>query len=922
MKTYLIRTASVILLLATILSVLPVFGSTQPTYSTTSNSGIRDVICTTLDGTGADAYYGVDYDYDMLSELSSADLYQELAELMTTTHKKITTYDNCRDYAVRTDCEQGDGRVMLIYTSYSANGMSDYLGGAANWNREHVWPKSLGGFETSKAGSDLHHIRPSNASVNSSRGNDKYGEVNGGSTTSCTIGGKTYVGGYRQSGYFEPLDNVKGDVARICLYLYVRWAAEYPQCKSITNVFQSVDVLLDWCEQDPVDTWEMGRNEVVGSIQGNRNVFIDYPEYAWLLFDREVPDDMITPSGEASDGNAGGTSCAHPSTQIKNNTSATCGKDGYTGDTYCNDCGKKIKSGSTIAATGNHSFGAWITAADGSKSRTCSICKKVETEGVVLPGTSATISFTDVANRVSFSTSQQVWKQNGITVTNDKASATSNVADYHNPGRFYKGSNVTITAPGMTKIVVDCTGLESKYVNSWSNSFNDSNATATVSGSIVTITFKNPVDSFTWTSMSAQGRAYKMTVTTSGGGSVTPPATTPVPPPETTPDTPNTPELPVITAPKAGIAYKFAMVQGNVGKTFYLKGGMNGYYMDTTDNVADAIDVYLEKTDGGYYLYTMVNGVKTYINMVVSADGMHVNGAYEATATTVYKWNAEKNTIVAEVNGADYWFGTRNDKTYTTVGPVKVEYDGFYCRFYGGDTPCTHTNTEIKNAKAATCKDEGYTGDTYCKTCGEKVKTGSKIPTTDKHSFGEWVTNADGSKSRTCSVCQKVETEAAPPVTEPVTPPATEPVTPPATEPVTPPATEPVTPPATEPVTPPVTDPVTPPADCPHTNVEHKNEVAPSCKEGYSGDIYCADCGELVDKGMVYPPVSAHEYGEATVSEDGKLETKICKVCGDKLETALASNQGDLTILWIVIGGVVAAGVLAAVVILIIKKRK
>jgi hypothetical protein len=123
------------------------------------------------------------------------------------------------------------------------------------------------------------------------------------------------------------------------------------------------------------------------------------------------------------------------------------------------------------------------------------------------------------------------------------------------------------------------------------------------------------------------------------------------------------------------------MVQGNVGKTFYLKGGMNGYYMDTTDNIADAIDVYLEETEGGYYLYTMVDGVKTYINMVVS--GTHVNGAYEATATTVYKWNAEKNTITAEVNGADYWFGTRNDKTYTTVGPVKVSYDGFYCQFYG-----------------------------------------------------------------------------------------------------------------------------------------------------------------------------------------------------------------------------------------------
>ena len=538
MKTHLIRTASVILLLATVFSVLPVFGSTQPTYSTVSNSGIRDIVCATLDGTGADAYYGDNYDYDSLSQLSATDLYNELAELMTTTHKKLTSYSECRDLAVKTDCENNDGRINLIYTCYSANGMSDYTNNRnGGWNREHVWPQSLGGFTDSGAGSDLHHIRPSDSTLNSTRGNKLYGNANGGKAVYGTAVTENALGGHSGT-YFEPLDNVKGDVARICLYLYVRWADTYPRCGNITNVFQSVDVLLDWCEQDPVDTWEMGRNEVVGAIQGNRNVFIDYPEYAWLLFDREVPEDMITPSGEASDGNAGGVSCLHASTQIKDQTTATCGKDGFTGNTYCNDCGNKIKSGSTIPATGNHSFGAWITAADGSKSRTCSVCPKVETEGVVLPGTSATISFTDLANRISYSTTQQIWKQNGITVTNDKASSSSTVGDYYNPGRFYKGSNVTITAPGMTKIVIDCTGLDNKYVTSWSNSFTDSNATASISGKIVTITFRNPVDSFTWTSMSAQGRAYKMTVTTSTGGSVTPPGTTPVPPPETTPDTP------------------------------------------------------------------------------------------------------------------------------------------------------------------------------------------------------------------------------------------------------------------------------------------------------------------------------------------------------------------------------------------------
>ncbi len=146
--------------------------------------------------------------------------------------------------------------------------------------------------------------------------------------------------------------------------------------------------------------------------------------------------------------------------------------------------------------------------------------------------------------------------------------------------------------------------------------------------------------------------------------------------PNYTPDTSNVPQV--------GVAYKFGMIQENVSTTdvYYLAGGMSGYYMATTTDVNAAIDVYLETADGGYYLYTIIGGTKTYINMVVSADGKHVNGAYEAAASTVYTWDAENQTLVATVNDALYWFGTRNDKTYTTVGPCKTSYNGFFCMFY------------------------------------------------------------------------------------------------------------------------------------------------------------------------------------------------------------------------------------------------
>lgn len=153
-----------------------------------------------------------------------------------------------------------------------------------------------------------------------------------------------------------------------------------------------------------------------------------------------------------------------------------------------------------------------------------------------------------------------------------------------------------------------------------------------------------------------------------------------------TDDEPVAPKTEVVDAPAVDTAYKFGMVQGNLqNKIYYLLGGMSEHYMSTTDNAALALDVYLEATEGGYYLYCYVDEVKTYINMVVS--GTYVNGAYEATASTVYTYDATSKTLKAPITvgdkaAADYWFGTRNDKTYTTVGPCAVSYNGFYCQFY------------------------------------------------------------------------------------------------------------------------------------------------------------------------------------------------------------------------------------------------
>ena len=122
----------------------------------------------------------------------------------------------------------------------------------------------------------------------------------------------------------------------------------------------------------------------------------------------------------------------------------------------------------------------------------------------------ATISFADKAQRTVYNTSQQVWEQNGIVVTNDKASSTSNVGDYANPARFYKNSKVTIqcTLGNIKKIEISGWG-DSKY-NVWATSIGSE---AAASGSSVVITPTAVSDTYVANMTGGQARAGQMVVT-------------------------------------------------------------------------------------------------------------------------------------------------------------------------------------------------------------------------------------------------------------------------------------------------------------------------------------------------------------------------------------------------------------------------
>ena len=122
----------------------------------------------------------------------------------------------------------------------------------------------------------------------------------------------------------------------------------------------------------------------------------------------------------------------------------------------------------------------------------------------------STLTFDDKAKRTTFNGNQQVWTENGVTLTNDKASSTNAVADYAKPARFYQGSKITVAVDGeISKIVFDCNS--SSYATALKNSIGTT-ATATVSSDKVTVTLDG-ASSFVVAKLTAQVRMDAVTVT-------------------------------------------------------------------------------------------------------------------------------------------------------------------------------------------------------------------------------------------------------------------------------------------------------------------------------------------------------------------------------------------------------------------------
>ena len=223
-----------------------------------------------------------DYYQDLNFDLEGEALIEELRTLISEMTK--ISYGDARYILQYTD--ENPNNPGFLYGLYDGDNLNPKWDFGATWNREHVWPcaqMELYGDarpdnNTKSHATDLHNLRASCPTVNGMHSNKLYDLTD---TATTLFPNVTKLTGHQCIGDF------RGDVARICFYMFVRYEG-LKLTSDLSNVdnktMGKLDLLLEWNEADPVDSFEKQRNNRIYEYQGNRNPFIDYPELANQLF--------------------------------------------------------------------------------------------------------------------------------------------------------------------------------------------------------------------------------------------------------------------------------------------------------------------------------------------------------------------------------------------------------------------------------------------------------------------------------------------------------------------------------------------------------------------------------------------------------------------------------------------------------------
>lgn len=379
--------------------------------------------------------------YNSANGLTGANLKTALSNIITNGHQD-KGYSGLWTGYKTTDIDknyENDGSILDIYSENptgadpykytpGTNQCGTYSVEGNCYNREHIVPQSLFS-EASPMVSDIHFIRATDGKVNGMRSNYPFGKVG---TATFTSKNGSKLGNSTSSGYsgtvFEPINEFKGDVARMIFYFVTRYQSKLSTFSSGNMLGSSaypglqtweLNVLLAWHNQDPVSQAEINRNNASYTFQGNRNPFIDNPGYVDLIWGSQQP----ATDTQAPTAVNGLTVSGTTSSSISLAWNASTDNVGVTSySVYMNGSLKTTVSSTSTTISGlsaSTTYSFYIVAKDaaGNSSSNSSTVSGTTTGTVTPPANCVNETFETIPTSSTSSYLTRTWTNGGITWT-------------------------------------------------------------------------------------------------------------------------------------------------------------------------------------------------------------------------------------------------------------------------------------------------------------------------------------------------------------------------------------------------------------------------------------------------------------------------------------------------------------------------
>lgn len=579
--------------------------------------------------TWENTYTGSYYD-NLNTDLEGSAFRQELAELITDTHTKYTSYSGLANAFKVADADpDNNGNVIWFYTGTSVP-FSGFGGSVGATNREHVWPKDGGDAFPAESGpgSDAHHLRPTETQLNSTRGSKNFDEVAQTSANIVKENGSSSYGNsaygadalcYSSGSFFYPAKGYRGATARILFYMQTRWGdhnLEFVDGAGSSKTIGKISTLLKWHLEEPPTEEEIRRNEAVFGLQGNRNPFIDHPEYAAQIYcyDGESYNNALQQVLAESDDPYGNLNTAVLESLAISPSTVTIS----VGDTYAL---------TAVPTPSNARANVSWTSSDNTVAT-------VSDSGVVTAKSQGTVTITarNKDDASIYATARVTVKQvTDITISGAPVKTA-----------YFEGD--TFDPTGLTILATFSDGTSENLPPNTCTWLDGTTLSATLTAGTTSVVCKYGNITKTVTGI---------TVTVDYGDAI------PV-------DMNNLQE---------NVAYKLVIDQEGLGKTLYIQNKVaSSYYMASTEDIDSADDVYVEKVTGGFRLYFKNGSSKNYLNAEVS--GTHVNLVSKTTATTVWTYDSAnkciKTTVMVSGSNVEYYIGTYG--TYNTFSTSAIKH--------------------------------------------------------------------------------------------------------------------------------------------------------------------------------------------------------------------------------------------------------